>query len=79
MILYFPLIIKFTFQVEIVKEEAEKQRLQREEMEVELQVLRHQLLTVPSSVHIHNMLEDRDTELSRFKTYEDNSHCICPH
>ncbi|XP_039139825.1 kinesin-like protein KIN-12F [Dioscorea cayenensis subsp. rotundata] len=51
--------------VEIVKEEAERQRLQREEMEVELQVLRHQLLTVPSSAHIHNMLEDRDTEFSR--------------
>lgn len=71
-------MIRLSFQVEIVKEEAERQRLQREEMEVELQVLRHQLLTVPSSAHIHNMLEDRDTEFSRFKTYEDNSYCIFP-
>ncbi|KAJ0980308.1 hypothetical protein J5N97_008563 [Dioscorea zingiberensis] len=51
--------------VEIVHEEAERQRLQREEIEVELQVVRHQLLTVPTSADIHNIIEDQDAEVCR--------------
>jgi kinesin family protein 15 len=46
--------------VDIVKEEAERQRMQREELELELQKVRQQMLTVPSSgrcpTDIHNDL-----------------------
>ncbi|XP_077215305.1 phragmoplast orienting kinesin 2 isoform X2 [Tasmannia lanceolata] len=40
--------------VEIVKGEAERQRLQREELEIELQAVRHQMLTVQTSGAILN-------------------------
>ncbi|XP_073006055.1 kinesin-like protein KIN-12F isoform X2 [Typha latifolia] len=51
--------------VDIVKAEAERQKLQREELEAELQEVRHQMLTVPSSGRTWSTLEDRDIDLSR--------------
>ncbi|XP_058069283.1 kinesin-like protein KIN-12D [Magnolia sinica] len=46
--------------VEIVKGEAERQRLQREELESELQVVKHQMLTVHTSAASQNQNVTRD-------------------
>uniref|UniRef100_A0A0D9Y105 Kinesin motor domain-containing protein n=1 Tax=Leersia perrieri TaxID=77586 RepID=A0A0D9Y105_9ORYZ len=54
--------------VDIIKEEAERQRMQREELELELQKVRQQMLAVPSSGQVISSLEDGMvdfTELSR--------------
>jgi len=53
--------------VEFVRGEAERQRLQREELEVELEAVRHQMLTLPSSGScIWKVTEDRKLDLARF-------------
>ncbi|CAL4891324.1 unnamed protein product [Urochloa decumbens] len=44
--------------VDIVKEEAERQRMQREELEVELHKVRQQILTVPPSGISKSFMED---------------------
>ncbi|CAN6338767.1 unnamed protein product [Urochloa humidicola] len=51
--------------VDIVKEEAERQRMQREELEVELHKVRQQILTVPSSGKPKSCMEDL-ADLSRY-------------
>ncbi|RLN30925.1 phragmoplast orienting kinesin 2 [Panicum miliaceum] len=50
--------------VDIVKEEAERQRMQREELEVELQKVRQQMLTVPPSGKSKSYMEDRMVDLA---------------
>jgi hypothetical protein len=50
--------------VEIVKEEAERQRMQREELEVELQKVRQQMLAVPPSGKARRYMEDGMIDLA---------------
>ncbi|RLM99326.1 phragmoplast orienting kinesin 2 [Panicum miliaceum] len=50
--------------VGIVKEEAERQRMQREELEVELQKVRQQMLTVPPSGKSKSYMEDGMVDLA---------------
>uniref|UniRef100_A0A453JTW3 Uncharacterized protein n=1 Tax=Aegilops tauschii subsp. strangulata TaxID=200361 RepID=A0A453JTW3_AEGTS len=45
-------------QVGNIKDEAERQRIQREELEVELQRVRHQMSSVPSSGKVKSFAED---------------------
>uniref|UniRef100_A0ACD5XRF6 Uncharacterized protein n=1 Tax=Avena sativa TaxID=4498 RepID=A0ACD5XRF6_AVESA len=45
-------------QVGNIKEEAERQRIQREDLEVELQKVRHQMPSVPSSGKVRGSVED---------------------
>ncbi|WVZ91025.1 hypothetical protein U9M48_037258, partial [Paspalum notatum var. saurae] len=49
--------------VDIVKEEAERQRMQREGLEVELQKVRQQMLAVPSSGKARRYMEDGMVDL----------------
>ncbi|KAF8776756.1 hypothetical protein HU200_003494 [Digitaria exilis] len=50
--------------VDIVKEEAERQRMLREELEVELQKVRQQMLTVPPSGNARSHMEDGMVDLA---------------
>ncbi|XP_017698849.2 kinesin-like protein KIN-12F [Phoenix dactylifera] len=53
--------------VDIVKAEAERQRLQREELEMELQAVRCQMLTVPASSNIWNTTGDNNDPTRHLK------------
>lgn len=50
--------------MDIVKEEAERQRMQREELEVELQKVRQQMLAVPPSGKSRRYMEDGMVDLA---------------
>ncbi|CAN6343552.1 unnamed protein product [Urochloa humidicola] len=60
--------------VDIVKAEAERQRMQREELEVELQKVRQQILTVPPSGKSKSYMEDGTVDLSDSSRYPSNIH-----
>lgn len=52
--------------VEFVRGEAERQRLQREELEMELEAVRNQMLTLPASAsNIWKVTEDMNLEFAR--------------
>lgn len=50
--------------MDIVKEEAERQRMQREELELELRKVREQILTVPPSGKARRYMEDGMVDLA---------------
>lgn len=53
--------------MDFVRGEAERQRLQREELETELEAVRHQMLTLPSSgSDIWKVTEERNLDFARF-------------
>jgi len=58
------LILVISPKVDIVKEEAERQRMQREELEVELQKVRQQMLAVPPSGKARRYMEDGVVDLA---------------
>jgi hypothetical protein len=58
------LILAISPKVDIVKEEAERQRMQREELEVELQKVRQQVLAVPPSGKARRYMEDGMVDLA---------------
>ncbi|KAL5984870.1 hypothetical protein ACLOJK_041828 [Asimina triloba] len=64
--------LECTVDVEMIKGEAERQSLQREELEMELQSLKHQMMTVHNSASIEmsqkqNLMKDEvDINLTRF-------------
>ncbi|KAK8458483.1 hypothetical protein SEVIR_3G388200v4 [Setaria viridis] len=60
--------------VDIVKEEAERQRMQREELEVELQKVRQQMLTVPASGKSKSCMEDGIVDLADSSRYPADIH-----
>ncbi|PVH63148.1 hypothetical protein PAHAL_3G480200 [Panicum hallii] len=60
--------------VDIVKEEAERQRMQREELEVELQKVRQQMLTVPPSGKSKSYMEDGMVDLADLPRHPTDIH-----
>lgn len=58
------MILVISHKVDIVKEEAERQRMLREELEVELQKVRQQMLTVPPSGNARSHMEDGMVDLA---------------
>ncbi|KAG2630397.1 hypothetical protein PVAP13_3KG486900 [Panicum virgatum] len=60
--------------VDIVKEEAERQRMQREELEVELQKVRLQILTVPPSGKSKSYMEDGMVDLADLSRHSTDIH-----
>ena len=69
--------VSLILKVEFVRGEAESQRLQREELEMELEDVRHQMLTLPSSgSNIWKVAEDRSLDLKRFCSHLNVCRCI---
>lgn len=58
------LLLVTSLKVDMIKEEAERQRMQREELEVELQKVRQQMLAVPSSGKARTSVEDGLADLT---------------
>jgi len=58
------MILLISHKVDIVKEEAERQRMQREELEVELQKVRQQMLNVLPSGKSKSSMEDGMVDLA---------------
>lgn len=53
-----------SLKVRDIKKEAERQRMQREELEVELQKVRQQMSAVPSSGEAGSSVEDKRIDLT---------------
>lgn len=56
-ITFSTILLVISLKVDIIKEEAERQRMHREEIELELQKVRQQMLAVPSSGQATSSLE----------------------
>ena len=63
-VFFSTMILLISHKVDIVKEEAERQRMQREELEVELQKVRLQILTVPPPGKSKSYMEDGMVDLA---------------